>query len=136
MQLLPPNSRVEGKVIFRGDSVLDLTPMQMQKFRGEAVALIFQDPMTRLDPQYRLEFGAGGRIDATPDLQRMHAEIARNARYRFYGLLRRNSLPTTSTTPRCPMIDLVRFRHGCCPETSWNRTDRKSAEDGKTSAQM
>ena len=36
-------------------------------------------PMTRLDPQYRLEFGAGGRIDATPDLQRMHAEIARIA---------------------------------------------------------
>ena len=29
-------------------------------------------PMTRLDPQYRLEFGAGGRIDATPDLERIH----------------------------------------------------------------
>ncbi len=36
-------------------------------------------PMTRLDPQYRLEFGAGGRIDATPDLKRMEAEIARIA---------------------------------------------------------
>lgn len=50
MRLLPQNSRVTGKVIFRGDSVLDLTPEQMRKFRGEAVALIFQDPMTRLDP--------------------------------------------------------------------------------------
>jgi peptide/nickel transport system ATP-binding protein len=50
MRLLPVTSRVDGKVIFRGDSVLDLTAMQMQKFRGEAVALIFQDPMTRLDP--------------------------------------------------------------------------------------
>ncbi|MTJ51212.1 ABC transporter ATP-binding protein [Anabaena sp. UHCC 0253] len=50
MRLLPPTSRVDGKVIFRGDSVLDLTAMQMQKFRGEAIALIFQDPMTRLDP--------------------------------------------------------------------------------------
>ena len=36
-------------------------------------------PMTRLDPQYRLEFGAGGRIDATPDLERMRTEIARIA---------------------------------------------------------
>ena len=36
-------------------------------------------PMTRLDPQYRLEFGAGGRIDATPDLERMRSEIARIA---------------------------------------------------------
>ena len=34
-------------------------------------------PMTRLDPQYRLEFGAGGRIDATPDPARMRTEIAR-----------------------------------------------------------
>ncbi|HAV30964.1 MAG: phytoene desaturase family protein [Planctomyces sp.] len=33
-------------------------------------------PMTRLDPQYRLEFGAGGRIDATPDIQRMKQQIA------------------------------------------------------------
>ena len=50
MRLLPNSSRVEGVVNFQGQSVLDLTPLQMQKFRGEAVALIFQDPMTRLDP--------------------------------------------------------------------------------------
>ncbi|MBD2694272.1 dipeptide ABC transporter ATP-binding protein [Anabaena catenula] len=50
MRLLPSSSRVEGKVNFQGQPVLDLTPLQMQKFRGEAVALIFQDPMTRLDP--------------------------------------------------------------------------------------
>ncbi|MDB9310201.1 ABC transporter ATP-binding protein [Aphanizomenon sp. CS-733/32] len=50
MRLLPSSSRTEGLVKFQGQSVLDLTPLQMQKFRGEAVALIFQDPMTRLDP--------------------------------------------------------------------------------------
>ena len=50
MRLLPASSRVEGIVNFQGKPVLDLTPIQMQKFRGEAVALIFQDPMTRLDP--------------------------------------------------------------------------------------
>ena len=50
MRLLPASSRVEGIVNFQGQPVLDLTPIQMQKFRGEAVALIFQDPMTRLDP--------------------------------------------------------------------------------------
>jgi peptide/nickel transport system ATP-binding protein len=50
MRLLPPSSRVAGLVNFQGKSVLDLTPVQMRKFRGEAVALIFQDPMTRLDP--------------------------------------------------------------------------------------
>ncbi|WP_414577639.1 dipeptide ABC transporter ATP-binding protein [Anabaena sp. CCY 9402-a] len=50
MRLLPASSQVEGRVTFQGESVFDLTPTQLRKFRGEAVALIFQDPMTRLDP--------------------------------------------------------------------------------------
>lgn len=32
-------------------------------------------PMTRLDPQYRVSFGAGGKIDATPDPERMEEQI-------------------------------------------------------------
>ncbi|MEA5514371.1 ABC transporter ATP-binding protein [Nodularia sp. UHCC 0506] len=50
MRLLPLDSRVEGRVRFQGESVFDLMPGQLRKFRGEAIALIFQDPMTRLDP--------------------------------------------------------------------------------------
>ena len=46
-------------------------------FRSVGRDLWADVPMTRLDPQYRLEFGAGGRIDATPDVERMKAEIAR-----------------------------------------------------------
>jgi len=34
-------------------------------------------PMTKLDPQYRITFGAGGELNATPDLERMVAEIAK-----------------------------------------------------------
>lgn len=33
-------------------------------------------PMRRLDPQYRIDFGAGGRLDATPNVEQMEAEIA------------------------------------------------------------
>jgi len=50
MRLLPASSGVEGRVIFQGQSVFDLMPKQLRKFRGEAIALVFQDPMTRLDP--------------------------------------------------------------------------------------
>jgi phytoene desaturase len=46
-------------------------------FRSVGRELRHEVPMTRLDPQYRLEFGAGGRIDATPDIPRMQAEIQR-----------------------------------------------------------
>ena len=38
--------------------------------------LMEEVPMTRLDPQYRLEFGGGGRIDATPDVAEMERQIA------------------------------------------------------------
>ncbi len=50
MRLLPASTRIEGRVTFEGRSVFDLKPAQLRKFRGEAVALVFQDPMTRLDP--------------------------------------------------------------------------------------
>ena len=50
MRLLPESTGIEGRVRFSGQSVFDLTPAQMRQFRGEAVALVFQDPMTRLDP--------------------------------------------------------------------------------------
>ncbi|MBW4453055.1 MAG: ABC transporter ATP-binding protein [Nostoc indistinguendum CM1-VF10] len=50
MRLLPASSRIEGRVTFQGQSVFDLMPNQLRKFRGETIALIFQDPMTRLDP--------------------------------------------------------------------------------------
>jgi peptide/nickel transport system ATP-binding protein len=50
MRLLPTKTCTEGRVTFQGKSVFDFDPEALRKFRGEAVALIFQDPMTRLDP--------------------------------------------------------------------------------------
>ncbi len=50
MRLLPEGSRIDGKILFEGKSVPDLNPEAMRRFRGEVVGLIFQDPMTRLDP--------------------------------------------------------------------------------------
>ncbi|MCL2934088.1 MAG: ABC transporter ATP-binding protein [Trichodesmium sp. MAG_R03] len=50
MRLLPKSVQVEGSVTFGGKSVFRMNPSQLRKFRGEAIALVFQDPMTRLDP--------------------------------------------------------------------------------------
>lgn len=50
MRLLPKSAEVEGSVTFKGESLFRMEPSQLRKFRGEAVALVFQDPMTRLDP--------------------------------------------------------------------------------------
>ena len=50
MRLLPEGSQVDGKIIFQDQSVFELDKEQLRQFRGEIVALVFQDPMTRLDP--------------------------------------------------------------------------------------
>uniref|UniRef100_B8HTX3 ABC transporter related n=1 Tax=Cyanothece sp. (strain PCC 7425 / ATCC 29141) TaxID=395961 RepID=B8HTX3_CYAP4 len=50
VRLLPTGTQVEGEINFKGQSVLGLNGAQLRRFRGEAVALVFQDPMTRLDP--------------------------------------------------------------------------------------
>ncbi|MEM9213365.1 MAG: ABC transporter ATP-binding protein [Cyanobacteria bacterium P01_F01_bin.150] len=50
MRLLPPGSIIQGNIEFDGRSVLSLGAEQLRQFRGESIALIFQDPMTRLDP--------------------------------------------------------------------------------------
>ena len=44
MRLLSPDTHIEGQVTFQGKSVFELTPAQLRQFRGEAVALVFQDP--------------------------------------------------------------------------------------------
>ena len=48
--LLPPGSQVDGSLKFRDRDLLKLRPTEFRKLRGEEIALIFQDPMTRLDP--------------------------------------------------------------------------------------
>jgi peptide/nickel transport system ATP-binding protein len=50
MRLLPESTQIEGRVSFAGESVFEMNASRLRRFRGEAVALIFQDPMTRLDP--------------------------------------------------------------------------------------
>ena len=50
MRLLPEGSQIGGKISFQGKSVFELDPAGLREFRGEVVALVFQDPMTRLDP--------------------------------------------------------------------------------------
>ncbi|MEL6937401.1 MAG: ABC transporter ATP-binding protein, partial [Cyanobacteria bacterium J06607_17] len=50
LRLLPGGSRTEGRSLFEGRDVFRLTAQDIRRFRGEAVSLVFQDPMTRLNP--------------------------------------------------------------------------------------
>ncbi len=50
MGLLPKLTQIEGKIEFQGQSIFELNAEGLRRFRGEVVGLVFQDPMTRLDP--------------------------------------------------------------------------------------
>jgi peptide/nickel transport system ATP-binding protein len=50
LQLLPPGSRCEGTVLLSGQDPRQLPRRELRRLRGEAVGLVFQDPMTRLNP--------------------------------------------------------------------------------------
>jgi peptide/nickel transport system ATP-binding protein len=56
MGLLPKNARITGSVKFRGQEMLKLGDKELSKIRGKGLAMIFQDPMTSLDPVYKVGY--------------------------------------------------------------------------------
>ncbi|OLD13909.1 MAG: hypothetical protein AUI50_02990 [Crenarchaeota archaeon 13_1_40CM_2_52_14] len=48
--ILPAGTQVDGKILFRGRDLTQLSNQMYRRLRGEEIALIFQDPMTRLNP--------------------------------------------------------------------------------------
>src|SRR5437588_6787286 len=46
----PPGKIVEGQIIYRGDNLLEYDANEMSGIRGKEIAMIFQDPMTSLNP--------------------------------------------------------------------------------------
>ena len=46
----PPGKITEGEIIFEGSDLLELSEKQMQKVRGRKISMIFQEPMTSLNP--------------------------------------------------------------------------------------
>lgn len=55
MKLLSNNAVVkEGAIIFKGENILEKSERDMQSIRGKKIAMIFQDPMTSLDPTMKI----------------------------------------------------------------------------------
>ncbi len=52
MRLLPPRARIEGQVQVAGQDVLAMPKRALRDLRGGLVSMVFQEPMTALDPVY------------------------------------------------------------------------------------
>ena len=56
MQLIaqPPGKIVQGEILFKGEDLLKKNPAQMRRIRGNEIAMIFQEPMTSLNPVFTI----------------------------------------------------------------------------------
>ena len=49
-----PNAKFEGEATFDGTELVKASPQQLQRIRGAGIAMVFQDPMSSLDPVHRV----------------------------------------------------------------------------------
>jgi len=81
------NARFGGEVIYQGRNLLEVSDTEMQNYRGNEIGMIFQDPMTSLNPVYRI----GEQI---AEAIRAHDSVDdRTAQKRAVELLRQVGIP-------------------------------------------
>jgi peptide/nickel transport system ATP-binding protein len=87
------NSTTEGEVLFDGQDLLSMSNRQMQNVRGSSMAMIFQDPMTSLNPVQRV----GGQL---AEAARLHDPKMSKARARERSIEMLTAVGIPSPTER------------------------------------
>jgi peptide/nickel transport system ATP-binding protein len=87
MGLLPKTATVTGSVRYRGEELLGRSESALRRYRGAKLAMIFQDPMTSLNPVFTVGFQIAEAV-------RTHAEVSREtARARAVEMLELVGIP-------------------------------------------
>ena len=84
----PPGIYAGGQILFEGKDLVPLTDKQMMKIRGNEIAMIFQDPMTALNPTMRI-----GKQITEVIMQHRKANSAAEAKARAIELLDQVGIP-------------------------------------------
>src|ERR687885_2031944 len=83
----PPGSYPEGEILFEGQNLLEASEKKMQQIRGNDIAMIFQDPMTSLNPVFTI----GNQIR---EAVRIHQQVSKSeAREKTVQVLRDVGIP-------------------------------------------
>jgi peptide/nickel transport system ATP-binding protein len=69
---MPPGRIVEGRILWQGRDLVPLPPEDMNRIRGKEIAIVFQEPMTSLNPVYTV----GEQI---AEIVRLHEKVGRRA---------------------------------------------------------
>ena len=84
----PPGKIVSGEAMFNGRDLLKLSKKELRRVRGNAMAIVFQDPMTSLNPVLKVGFQLGEAMKAH------HPEYKdRDIKQRVIGLLQTVGIP-------------------------------------------
>ena len=71
LRLTPDNGVVKsGEILFEGRDILKMDKQEMQKLRGNRISMIFQDPMTALDPLFTIEYQLNEVLKKHTDLKK------------------------------------------------------------------
>ncbi len=87
VKLLPPGAALSGKVLFDGEDLLACSEARLRGLRGEAITMVFQEPMTSLNPLHTIERQIGEILE----LHGMRG--AAKIRTRIIGLLEEVGIP-------------------------------------------
>jgi len=87
----PPGKIASGEILFQGEDLLKYSPDQMRKIRGDRISMIFQEPMTSLNPV----FTVGHQI---AEALLLHAGLnVKEAREKTISLLHEVGIPSPQT---------------------------------------
>jgi peptide/nickel transport system ATP-binding protein len=68
-----PNAIFEGEVLYKGQNLMALPQRQMRDVRGAEIAMIFQDPLSSLNPVYRIGWQIAEQLHAHEELTEQQA---------------------------------------------------------------
>ena len=69
LRLTPDTGKVKtGEILFHGKDILKMNKKELQELRGNKIAMIFQDPMTSLDPLFTVEYQLDESLKKHTDL--------------------------------------------------------------------
>ncbi len=85
---MPPGKIESGEIIYQGEDLLKKSEKEMQKIRGNEISMIFQEPLTSLNPVFTI----GKQIC---DILRLHQKMSKKeARDRALEMLKRVRIPS------------------------------------------
>lgn len=87
LRLIPkPGKIVNGKIIFKGENLIEKSEKEMRKIRGSEISIVFQDPMSSLNPVYNIKDQIAETVELHQNVSKKEASDRTIETLRLVGL--------------------------------------------------